>query len=67
MDVARIARQGYNGRRGRNNMSDGWRDRSYAEKRLSYQMNLCQANSGEKEKRGKGRWKSILMLMFEIK
>ena len=36
MNVARIASQGYNGRRGKNSRSDNRADRSYAEKRTKF-------------------------------
>ena len=32
---------------------------------LNSQMNLCRANSGEKEKRGKGKLKNIRVLVRE--
>jgi len=68
MDVARIASQGYNGRRARKSRSDGRSDRSSMQKSgLNSLMNLCRANSGEKERRGIGRSKNIRMLVRENK
>ena len=53
MDIARIASQGYNGRRGKISRPDGRADRSYAEKRSKYSDAFMSGKFDRERKREK--------------